>query len=1725
MNNPVVERARGLFEFLLGAQQLKARALRTADVDGYQRDGLVRWLAEIPEHPAVTLTLGTDAPAPDDPLLVVDRVERADPPEPGAELERWLTDPGDDPRRAPELRATITAVEDGPVGEGPVTRELSLADHAHVRAAYETWIRGWRQWAERELRDRPARELYNQLFTAFLKIKDSPEELEFVAGTALLSWLPAHHVAVRRHLFTSPLTIDFDDGTARLSVYPAESPEPFRTELDMLDPGLLKASDNINEIRTEVRELQVHPLERDVLGGLARRLVHALDADGVYRDEDEAPDPGTGARAAFAPALILRKRAQRGLVEIFQTIVQQLLHADTVPDGVIPLVDADYVPRVDAPSGDGALVTVDDEPFLPMPVNDRQRRIIERVDTHAQVLVQGPPGTGKTHTAAALISHLLAQGKRVLVTAQTDRALREVRDKLPEQIKPLSVGVVGTSRQDMADLKVAVQTIATAAHEYDARENAGIIQDCLGEIDRLRRERAEVYRELVAVREREVTKYQHAGYRGTLAAIATRLQAEAGEYGWLPELVAVDADEAPPLETREIVEWRRHLLDGALAADEPEARQRLLELDALPGPETFADLVGAEARAAADGTRFQRLKDHSAFDTVLRLDEAQRHDLQRRLHGLADEADTLAGRREQWMNDALADVRSGRAAGWQARGEQVGTLIEQGAEQVDRLGPLTEVELPEGDGPRLATLAREVRAYLDGGGKIKTMADGSPKLGRLAPKVLRQAQPLFDDVRVNGLPPVRGEQLDAVVTWVEATRVLAALDRAWPENVRIPAEDTLQERLQWHRTELEQLLRVLKLAADLAAEEQRLAQLELPAPDWNDLHAVRTYATLVDAAAAEEAWTAATEPLAELAKLLAEHARWADAAPCGERLRAAVEARDRDAYAAAHARLARLRRVRELAARRDGFGQRLAAAAPGLFQAIAASPGDERWTARLGRFGQAWAWASARTWVRVQEAKDLNALQKQIGRIDERIREKVEILAARRSWDHAASPARLSGTARADLTQYAQLVQRAGKLTGKYAGQQKSAIRRAMDRCRPSVPVWIMPIYRIAEQLRIQPDMFDVVIVDEASQAGLEAAFLQYIAPKIVVIGDDKQVSPSAVGVDQQQLRDLAGQYIPGDRYRDSWENPQRSLFDEAKMRYGGLITLTEHRRCVPEIIGFSNRIAYEPDNIRLVPVRQYGADRLEPIKAVYLPDGYQRGATNTYNPVEADAIVEAIEKCLADPAYAGRTFGVISLLGATQARHIEKKLLDRIGKQEWTARDLRCGDAPDFQGSERDVMFLSMVAAPEQDRRMAALTRDLYVQRYNVAVSRAKDQVWVFHSIDRQDLRNPEDMRFQLLDYCYGVIERGRSTDERVTGELVPEDERVPPFDSLFEQRVYNRIIDRGYTVFPQYDAAGGYRIDLVVIGGDTRLAVECDGDHWHGPEAFERDLARQRDLERCGWRFFRIRESTFYVDPAAALAELWQALQDLDIHPAGKWEDPLPAAAAPVQAVPDVREPEAAEPEPPAMEAEPEREPESDVLSGSLAGLLELAEPVAETPEPEAAPDGGLRPYEEFTGSVPPVAEATRDQLVAGLREIVAVEGPVLGDRLHSVYVRASGGQRVGKQIARTLNSAISAAVRKRVLVADNPLGESGVKPLTYRLPEQPAVRVRERGPRALDQVPPSELAAVMAMAAEECGWPDTEGVLRGTAQRLGVGRLTKQARELLDPILGLARMRGQA
>jgi len=187
-------------------------------------------------------------------------------------------------------------------------------------------------------------------------------------------------------------------------------------------------------------------------------------------------------------------------------------------------------------------------------------------------------------------------------------------------------------------------------------------------------------------------------------------------------------------------------------------------------------------------------------------------------------------------------------------------------------------------------------------------------------------------------------------------------------------------------------------------------------------------------------------------------------------------------------------------------------------------------------------------------------------------------------------------------------------------------------------------------------------------------------------------------------------------------------------------------------------------------------------------------------------------------------------------------------------------------------VIFLSSVVTGTPRRVNAG-----YEQWYNVAATRAEDQMWLFTSVAPADYK-PGDLRGSLASYMLDPPSIYGSSPE-VTA--VSDSQPCEPFESLFEQRVYRAIKQRRYHVIPQVPV-GTRRLDLVIVGAGGRLAVECDGHYWHAsPDAVASDARRDRELRRMGWEVVRIRESEFEFDQDRELSVLWQRLEDRDIHP----------------------------------------------------------------------------------------------------------------------------------------------------------------------------------------------------------------------------------------------------
>ena len=315
---------------------------------------------------------------------------------------------------------------------------------------------------------------------------------------------------------------------------------------------------------------------------------------------------------------------------------------------------------------------------------------------------------------------------------------------------------------------------------------------------------------------------------------------------------------------------------------------------------------------------------------------------------------------------------------------------------------------------------------------------------------------------------------------------------------------------------------------------------------------------------------------------------------------------------------------------------------------------------------------------------------------------------------------------------------------------------------------------------------------------------------------------------------------------------------------------LREHFRCVSEIIGFSNMLSYD---WKIKPLRD-GSDcrTVPPIVSYRAKDGERRGK-DKINVNEAKSIVALIYACIEQPEYEDKTFGVISLLGSEQAYLIQEMIQNRIEQKYVEEREILCGDASNFQGDERDIIFISLVDSNLSDGPLNKVTEGQgrsTQQRYNVAVSRAKDQLWVVHSLDYQNDLKSDDMRRRLLEYA---------EDPHSFTNIMSEVSKKA--DSPFEESVAGKLISEGYNVIQQW-SVGSYRIDMVVKCNDKKVAIECDGERYHsGEEKVREDIERQSILERAGWRFIRIRGSEYYSDSEATMKRVINEIKAYDIYP----------------------------------------------------------------------------------------------------------------------------------------------------------------------------------------------------------------------------------------------------
>jgi hypothetical protein len=254
--------------------------------------------------------------------------------------------------------------------------------------------------------------------------------------------------------------------------------------------------------------------------------------------------------------------------------------------------------------------------------------------------------------------------------------------------------------------------------------------------------------------------------------------------------------------------------------------------------------------------------------------------------------------------------------------------------------------------------------------------------------------------------------------------------------------------------------------------------------------------------------------------------------------------------------------------------------------------------------------------------------------------------------------------------------------TGKGAMRHRRDARKAMAACYDGVLCWIMPSWRVAEQLPGELGTFDLVIMDEASQSDIKEVTALLRGRKILVVGDDKQVSPTAAFIDNAKIERLERTFLTNQPFK-TLLLPGASLYDLAKVMFPDkFVMLREHFRCVEPIIRFSTQFYTEP----LVPLRiPTTHERIDPpLVDIYVPDGRRTG--DKINLPEAEVVVSEVLKIVESPtllkigdADRWRSIGVISLIGSKQAALINRMLLDAVGEEIFMRHRIACGDSATF--------------------------------------------------------------------------------------------------------------------------------------------------------------------------------------------------------------------------------------------------------------------------------------------------------------------------------------------------------------------------------------------------------------------------------------------------------------
>ncbi|NLV16308.1 MAG: AAA family ATPase [Syntrophomonadaceae bacterium] len=1486
-----------LFQYIKELNKLKQKAI--LNITDYP---WARTLSSIPDDPENISIFYRDrveiedtVTADDSVLLSIHKPEFDGCPQPDSMLSNWLEDGWDSfpndvqvkekiaIRPAGAKKSTVPQLGIALQDDGSEKFEYFVDDPQRIDL-YNAWLKERVVWVERQKVILRTRNLFADLYRLYFELQRDSETMELVVANGILC--DRNNPSLRHPVLTKRVKLNYNPAENIVFIEEVESSsELYAIAFQTMDDINLSA---INQLQEDLQKNDYHPLDRNDTPSFLKVLVHQLSSDSRFSEEG-VPEKWMSTNRLLMytdPCYIMRKRID-GTLKAIEQIIENVQETGYVPAPIREIVSGGKIePPKDTEEEtlEEQLASVGGESFdvlLSKEANKEQLEIAKRIELYNAVLVQGPPGTGKTHTIANLMGHFLAQGKSVLVTSQTPKALSVLKEKVAPGLQNLCVSVLEDSNVDMERSIDGITDYMSKTTSHELRQ----------ELDRLASERKEVIRDLASVRRKifriinqECNCIVYNGEEISPSKAAAFVLEHTEDLSYIPGKVRLDVP--LPLSFAELTDLYRSN-EGISVQDEAELATTLPSPEELISPTDFSKVCET---LRTESNRLQALSDKSKWSVsrdkehgyIIFASSTQRFSIpvpeksdveQLRYYLLS------LGDFQPWMIYASVDGKNGGA--YRNRWELLIQKIQQTCEFAEStLGEQFGHVIRFADNCNLQALNAPIS-------KLKSIFEQKGKISKFTLMLNKDLVPVLEEVTFDGNAVQSVKDCEIILHIIELEALRSQCSVYWNELLAIhgvPRFETLAteepERiakrwlpnitrfLGWYQNEYATLISRLQaiaispdtifladaLNSDVVKTEKMLSSLSTEFPIICDV------------------CNAVIEIDKTENRLLDNHRILRKGKRVNSKLCILLEkantSRNTTQYIEVFTKLERMHQKYTLQERRKEMLAMLEPIAPQWAEAIKCRDGIHGQSVLPSSIEEAWKWKQLSAMIEDMTAMPFRDLQKESIRLSKEYRKITASYVEKSAWYHLLLETEGDIDMRHALQGWKQTVKKIGKGTGKNAPALKAKARELMSRCQVAVPSWIMPINRALESLNPKENRFDIVIIDEASQSDVSSLAILYMGRKLIIVGDDKQVSPMAVGVEIDKLNALQQMYIQGKIPNAHLYDAKTSIYDIAKTTFQPLM-LREHFRCVPEIIGFSNMLSYD---YKIKPLRDASNSILLPAVVNYrVADGER--LNNKTNPNEAKAIVALMQACMELPEYAKKSFGIISLLGDEQVKIIQRLIEEKIDHKDLIGRNILCGNASHFQGDERDIIFLSVVDSGNGKGPVHLQgfgPDDAFRKRYNVAASRARDQLWVVDSLDAATDLKPGDIRKILIDYSLNpkALELKHTEIEEKA-------------DSPFEVAVAQTLVDRGYHLVQQWKV-GAYRLDMVAVCGKKTVAIECDGERYHSGEAkIREDMERQTILERLGWRFIRIRGSEYFRNPEKTMERVIDELSAFGIVP----------------------------------------------------------------------------------------------------------------------------------------------------------------------------------------------------------------------------------------------------